>query len=259
LTEPLLVHGRRIEVAWWGEADSSREPIVLLHEGLGSISQWKSVPAEIHAATSRTVMAYSRAGHGRSHPRAQPPTITFMHEEARDELPAVLDAAGIRRAILLGHSDGGSIALIFAATFPARVPALILEAPHVLVEEVSVASIEALGLRWRQTDLRARLGRHHDEVDALFHGWRNVWLDPAFLSWSLEPLLPHIACPVLLIQGRDDEYGTMRQLDTIARAVRGPVERIVLEDCGHSPHLDHPHAVVTAVRDFVAEYVETSV
>ncbi len=225
-------------------------PVVLLHEGLGSVSRWREFPLALAAATGRRVMVYSRFGHGDSDLPSAPHTVQFMHDEAR-LLPAVLDAAGIERAHLLGHSDGGSIALIAASQHPRRVETLMLEAPHVFVEEVSVASIKRTTAAFRETDLRDRLARHHRHVDVAFSGWSDVWLDPAFRGWNLETLLPAITCPVLLIQGEEDEYGTLRQIEAIAHQVRGPVERLVLPECGHAPHRDQPDHVLSVMTAFL--------
>lgn len=247
----LSIGDRRLEARWWGAGVSPQPPLVLLHEGIGSVAQWRDVPAVLALRTARRVLAYSRFGHGQSDPPAAPHTVDFMHEEAR-LLPAILDAAHIARAILLGHSDGGSIALIAAAEQPARVDALILEAPHVFVEDTSVSIIERTAAAYRTTDLRERLARYHQHVDLAFSGWRDVWLDPDFRRWNLEALLPRITCPVLLIQGIQDEYGTLAQIDAIERQVRGPVERLVLADCGHAPHRDQPEATLAAIADFVS-------
>jgi pimeloyl-ACP methyl ester carboxylesterase len=239
-----------MEAAWWGPPVSSCAPIVLLHEGLGSVAMWRDFPTAIAERTGRRVMAYSRYGHGASDAPPAPHTVRFMHDEAQ-LLPEVLDAAGIAEAVLLGHSDGGSIALIAAAEFPRRVQALILEAPHVFVEEVSVRSIARMQRLYADADLRERLGRYHADVDTAFRGWNDVWLDPAFRDWNLEEYLPRICCPVLLIQGEDDEYGTIAQVDAIARQVSGTVERLVLPACGHSPHRDQPDRVLDAIERFV--------
>jgi pimeloyl-ACP methyl ester carboxylesterase len=248
----LTVRQRGIEAAWWGHASADRTPIVLLHEGLGSVAMWRDFPAAVAERTSRRVMAYSRFGHGWSDPPSSRHTIQFMHEEA-ERLPEILDAAAISRAIVLGHSDGGSIALIFAAQHATRTAALILEAPHVFVEDVSVASIERTTAEYAaQANLRSRLGRYHANVDSAFRGWSDVWLDPTFREWNLEPYLPRITCPVLLIQGQQDEYGTLRQIDAIQQQVTGPVERLVLPDCGHSPHRDQKDTVLAAIAEYVA-------
>jgi pimeloyl-ACP methyl ester carboxylesterase len=246
----MRIDGIEIEQQWWGDDDARRPPLVLLHEGLGSVGLWRTFPAAIAEATRRRVMAYSRAGHGASDPPALPHTTQFMHGEAR-LLPSILDAAGIDRAILLGHSDGGSIALIAAAEFPSRVDALVLEAPHVFVEDVSIESIQRTTTAYRSGLLRPLLARHHRHVDVAFNGWSDVWLDPAFRQWNLQAYLPRITCPVLAIQGEADEYGTLKQIDAIAHQVAGRVTRLVLPACGHSPHRDRPQDVLNAVTAFV--------
>ena len=248
----IVVRQHTLETRWWNEAARERvDPIVLLHEGLGSLSLWRDFPDKLVAATGRAVFAYSRAGHGASDPPVTPRNGRFMHEEAIDWLPEILDQAGIARAAFLGHSDGGSIALIFAATSPARVAALILEAAHVFVEDVSIASIERMKREYDTTDLRRRLSKHHAHVDAAFTGWNDVWLSPEFRDWNIEEYLPRVIAPTLVIQGEDDEYGTLRQVDAIARQLGGPVETLVLPDCGHSPHRDQPTRVLDAIAKFL--------
>jgi pimeloyl-ACP methyl ester carboxylesterase len=195
-------------------------------------------------------MAYSRFGHGASDPPETPHTRAFMHDEA-ELLPEILDVARIDRAILWGHSDGGSIALIAAADNPDRVAAMVLEAPHVFVEDIGLASIDRMRTLFATSDLRERLARHHQHVDVAFSGWCDIWLDPTFRSWNLERELRRVTCPVLLVQGVQDRYGTLAQIDAIAKTVRGPVERLVLDPCGHSPHRDQRAAVLDAVARFV--------
>lgn len=248
----LSVNGNRLEYAYFGR-ESTAPAIVLLHEGLGSVRMWRNFPTRLADRTHRRVMAYSRFGHGTSDAPAAPHGVWFMHDEAR-LLPKVLDAAKLNRAVLFGHSDGASIALICAAEHPDRVTALVLEAPHVFVEEISVASVERTTAAYRDGDLRARLAKHHQRVDVAFSGWKDVWLDPEFRRWNLESLLPSISCPVLLIQGEQDEYGTLAQLDAIERQVQGPAERIVLAACGHSPHRDQQERVLSATAAFLARY-----
>jgi pimeloyl-ACP methyl ester carboxylesterase len=242
-----------IEQKWWGEAGrASGEPIVLLHEGLGSVSLWRDFPERLAEASGRAVFAYSRAGHGASDPPPAPHTDRFMHDEAIERLPEILDGAHITRAVFLGHSDGGSIALIFAATYPGRVSALVLEAAHVFVEDISIESIERTKREYETADLRRRLARHHSHVDTAFHGWNDVWLSSVFRDWNLEEYLPHVSAPTLVIQGENDEYGTLRQVDAIASQVRGPVHTLVLPQCGHSPHRDQPAHVLAAIATFLA-------
>jgi pimeloyl-ACP methyl ester carboxylesterase len=197
------------------------------------------------------VLAYSRLGHGKSDLPPEPHTTAFMHDEAR-LLPSILDAAGLSRAILVGHSDGASIALMCAAQHPERVEALVLEAPHVFVEDVSVASVQRRTEAYYHGDLRRRMRRHHQHVEAAFDGWSRVWLDPEFRAWNIESFLPRVMCPVLLIQGEDDEYGTLRQIDAIAEQSRGSVERLVLPACGHSPHRDQTELVLSAMTAFAS-------
>jgi len=224
--------------------------IVLLHEGLGSVSLWRDFPQRVAEATGHEVVAYSRQGYGRSSPLAAPRSVRFMHDEALVVLPEVLDALEIRRPILLGHSDGGSIAIIHAGGSGRDVSGLILMAPHVMVEDISIASIAAARVAYAQGDFRARLGRHHDDVDGAFRGWNDVWLRPEFRGWSIEEYLPRIRCPVLAIQGENDEYGTMEQVDRIGRAI--PHARILkLARCGHSAHRDSAEEVLEAIRGFV--------
>jgi pimeloyl-ACP methyl ester carboxylesterase len=243
----LTAGGRRIEVVdLAGPRD--RAPLVLLHEGLGSAQLWRQFPEELHAATGRRVVAFSRYGHGRSEAPPRPRTPAFFHEEALAVLPEVLPRLEAEDPVLVGHSDGGSIALIHAGRHP--VTALVLLAPHVVVEDITVEAIRGTRQRYLEGELRERMARHHDDVDAAFWGWCDVWLDPAFRAWSLEPDAELVSAPTLLIQGRDDPYGTLDQLDRIAARVRGSVERLVVAG-GHSPHLDAPGEVVAAIARFI--------
>jgi pimeloyl-ACP methyl ester carboxylesterase len=220
---------------------------VLLHEGLGSIGLWRGFPGALHEATGRRVVAFSRFGHGRSDPPRAPRTPAFFHEEADDVLPALLDQVGAPEPLLVGHSDGASIALVHAARH--RVAGLALLAPHVFLEASMVPPIRDIRRAYEEGDLRARMTRHHDDPDAAFYGWCGVWLDPAMLEWSLEPEAAEVSAPTLLIQGADDEYASLEQLDRIEARVRGPVSRLVVPG-GHSPHLEQPEAVVAAIAAF---------
>jgi pimeloyl-ACP methyl ester carboxylesterase len=245
----LTVHGHALEIASWGIGDP---PIVMLHEGLGSVARWRDFPADLSKAVSRRVIAYSRAGHGKSAARTAPRTSRFMHEEALEWLPEILDRLDIARAVLLGHSDGASVSLIFAAEYPARVESLILMAPHVFVEDVSIESIGRARDRFATTNFRERLARYHDDVNEVFRAWNEVWLSEEFRAWNLEEYLRRIICPVLLIQGEQDEYGTVRQLEAIGRGVRGPVNTVLIPDCGHSPHRHQPEQTLNAITAFFA-------
>ncbi|MCC4113786.1 alpha/beta hydrolase [Aromatoleum toluclasticum] len=224
--------------------------IVFLHEGLGSVSMWRDFPQKVADATGCEAIVYSRAGYGRSDPADLPRDTRYMHDEGLAVLPAFLDALQLDRPILLGHSDGGSIALICAGGTGTQLSGVILMAPHVLVEDISVDSIAKAKVAWQSTDLPARLGKYHADVDAAFWGWNDIWLHPDFRAWNIEEYVPRIACPVLAIQGEDDEYGTMDQIDRIAAQARD-VDVVKLADCRHSPHKDQPAAVIEAVGEFV--------
>ena len=252
MTTEMIVAGVRLEAARYGEPAAGRLTLVFLHEGLGSVSLWRDFPRRVAAATGCPALAYSRQGYGRSDPVALPRPLSFMHDEARGALPALLAAAGIEDAILIGHSDGASIAIIYAGENGAKLRGLVLEAPHVFVEQVCVDSIAKVREGYRTSGLRERLARHHGaNVDCAFYGWADSWLDPAFRNWNLEEFLPGIQVPTLAIQGEDDEYGTLAQLERVCAQVAGPVERLVLPNCGHAPHRDQREATLAAIAGFV--------
>lgn len=233
------------------DGDPERPAIVMLHEGLGSISAWRDFPQRLAARTGATVVAYSRYGYGRSDVLREPHEPDYMHREGEVVLPEVLAQLGIERPILFGHSDGASIALIYAGAQPAAATALILEAPHVFVEEISVRSIAEAKVAFATTDLPAKLARHHADADATFAGWNDIWLDPRFRAWNIEPYASRVRCPVLLIQGDADQFGTTAQLDAIvARAPNAEV--LLVPGAGHSPHRDAPDLVLERVASFVA-------
>jgi pimeloyl-ACP methyl ester carboxylesterase len=253
----LTAGGRRLEYAWHGPPPEAAPTLVFLHEGLGSVSTWRDFPARLAQATGCGALVYSRAGYGGSDPVPLPRPLRFMHDEAR-VLPAVMDAASVREAVLVGHSDGASIALVHAGSAPsARVRGLALQAPHVFCEDVTVRSIQEAARSYREGDLRKALGRHHGaNVDVAFWGWNRAWLDPGFRAWNLEEFLPGIRVPVLLLQGEQDEYGTLRQLDAIEAGCAGPVRRLVLPNCGHAPHREQPELTLAAMAAFVREALE---
>jgi pimeloyl-ACP methyl ester carboxylesterase len=248
---PVTVGGRELEtVDILG--DPGRRPLVLLHEGLGSVGLWRGFPRQLSEATGRRVIAYSRFGHGRSEASAAPRTREFFHEEALDVLPQVLARSDAAEPILVGHSDGGSIALIHAGHRP--VTGLVTLAAHVFVEDVSLSAIAEARRAFTEDGLRERLARHHDDPDAAFRGWSDVWLDPEFVTWDLGPDASRVTAPTLVIQGRDDAYGTLAQVDRITSSVRGPTTTLVLPG-GHSPHLEHPEEVIAAITAFAAPLV----
>ena len=245
------VASRRLEYRRIGIARPARPTLVFLHEGLGSVAMWRDFPARVARATKLGAVVYSRLGYGKSEPLREPRTARYLHDEAEIVLPEFLDRLEIERPILIGHSDGGSIALIHAG-IAARPPvAVVTLAAHVLVEDISVASIAAAREKFETTDVRAKLARHHADVDGVFWGWNRVWLSPEFRAWNIEEYLPRIQCPVLAIQGEDDEYGTMEQMRRIDAKV-GDVRLLELPNCRHSAHKDQPDAVIDAIARFVA-------
>lgn len=242
----------RIEYAWVGSALADAPAMVFLHEGLGSVAMWRDFPARLCDAIGLRGLVYSRPGYGQSTPRpaGEQWASDFMHRQAREVLPALLRELGVERPWLFGHSDGGSIALLYAAAFPQALRGAIVLAPHILVEDVSVASIRQAREAYLQTDLKQRLGRYHDDADSAFWGWNDIWLAPAFRGWTIEEEIRAIRCPLLAIQGVEDEYGTLEQIRGIARRVP-QAQLLEIPDCGHSPHKDQPDAVIQAVRSFV--------
>jgi pimeloyl-ACP methyl ester carboxylesterase len=243
-----------------GEGVRAEQPLVVfLHEGLGSLAMWKDYPLRLCNAGGYRGLVFSRPGYGRSTPRRPDERwpVDFMHVQARDVLPRLFERLGVFAAAgkpwLFGHSDGGSIALIHAASFPDDVAGVIAVAPHVFVEDLSIRSIAAARDAYRTTDLGARLARYHADPDSAFWGWNDIWLDPAFRAWSIEAVLPGLRCPILAIQGEDDEYGTLAQVEGIRR--RAPhTEVVVLAGCGHSPHRDQPETLTRIVTDFIARH-----
>jgi pimeloyl-ACP methyl ester carboxylesterase len=230
------------------EIAGAEPALVFLHEGLGSVGLWRAFPERLAAATGRRALLYSRAGHGFSDVPSRSRTPRFMHEEALDVLPAVLAQAGIEDPVLVGHSDGASIALIHAAAHPVR--ALVLLAPHVFVEDLSVASIAEAREAFAATDLRERMARHHRDAEATFRLWNDIWLAPEFRAWDITDVLPAVTAPVLLIQGEHDQYGTLAQVEAVRDGVAGPAELVAL-DARHAPHLEAPEETLEAAARFV--------
>lgn len=230
------------------ELAGAEPALVFLHEGLGSVALWRDFPERLAQATGRRALVYSRAGHGASPLPDGPRTPRFMHEEALVALPALLERHGIDAPILVGHSDGGSIALIHAAQHP--VSALVVLAPHVFVEDVTVASIEQARETFAASDLGERMARYHRDPEATFRLWNDIWLAPEFRDWNIEDVLGAISCPVLAIQGAEDQYGTLAQIDAIEAGVAGRFARVVLP-ARHAPHLEAPEQTLRAAADFI--------
>ncbi len=244
----------RIETAWVGAASSAHPPVVFLHEGLGSVSMWKDFPARMCEAHRLRGLVFSRYGYGRSTPKPLDERWSpeFMHQQAHEVLPALFAELGVERPWLFGHSDGGSIALLYAAHFDKQVSGVVAVAPHLFVEDVSITSIEQAREAYATTDLRSRLGRYHDDPDSAFRGWNDVWLSSAFRDWNIETEIASIRCPVLAVQGEDDEYGTLEQIRAIAR--RLPKTRLlVIPKCGHSPHRDQPGLLADNAARFILD------
>jgi pimeloyl-ACP methyl ester carboxylesterase len=240
-----------VEYRWFEPTcEIGEPPVVLLHEGLGSLKMWRGFPAQLADSTRRRVLAYSRRGYGESPPLGRQRTVSYMHEEALDQLPELLDKLNVVRPVLFGHSDGASIALIHAGAQVRPVSALILEAPHVFVEDISVQGIRAAKVAYESGDLRERLSRYHADVDGAFYGWNDIWLSSEFRSWNIENYLSSLKCPVLAIQGMDDEYGTIEQIDRIAHA-HADTALLKVRHCGHSPHRDQLQLVLRSVESFL--------
>jgi pimeloyl-ACP methyl ester carboxylesterase len=246
VTEFVVAGGHRLELRKIAGA-AGLPTLVFLHEGLGSVALWKDFPDKLAAATGAPALVYSRYGYGKSDPLDGPRAVDYMHVEALEILPELRRRLGLGDVVLVGHSDGASIALIHAGAGRWPVRGLILEAPHVFTEQAGLDRIAAATRAFEDIDLAKRLARYHDDPDGAFRGWNEIWLHPDFRAWNIEKYLPQIVCPVLVIQGVDDEYGTLAQLDAVERGVRGPFERVVLADCKHSPHRDQEAATLAAM------------
>ncbi len=249
----------RIEHRWLARERAAAPLIVFLHEGLGSLSMWREFPQQLCDAIGCRGLVYSRPGYGRSTPRADDESweLDFMHRQAHEVLPALLEALDIdvdaQPPWLLGHSDGATIALLYAARYLRRAAGVVVLAPHIFVEDLSVASIELARAAYVAGDLRSRLARHHDDPDSAFWGWNRVWLLPAFRGWSIEGEIGSIRCPLLAVQGLDDEYGTLEQVRGIARRVP-QTDLLELPNCGHAPQRDQRERLIEAVTDFITAH-----
>lgn len=245
--------GRTLEYQLIPAHHINRPTLVLLHEGLGSVAMWRDFPAKLAAASGCRTLVYSRYGYGQSDVLQAPFGTDFMHQEAREALPELLAALDIETPVLVGHSDGASIALLHAGDGRFDVDGLVVMAPHCFVEDISIRSIEAAKVAFETTDLPDRLAKYHRDVRRTFYGWNDIWLHPDFRAWNIEDCLAGIRCPILAIQGVDDEYGSMAQIEAIAdqATAAADVELLKLADCRHSPHKDQPQAVIDAIVRFV--------
>ena len=244
-----------IELEYFRIEGRGTPTLVFLHEGLGSALLWRKFPEAVARSTGLPALIYSRYGNGFSAPLREPREPRYMHDEALTALPALLDALGIDDVVLIGHSDGASIAIVFAAEYPERTKALVLEAPHLFVEDLSVASIASIRTVFETSDLRARMQRHHADADRTFYGWNDVWLSGAFRSWDVNGYAARLQAPVLAVQGDADEYGTPAQIDALAALARGSVDRVLLAGCGHAPHRDRAVLMEMLAAQWVRETI----
>ena len=243
--------GHRLHTRWIGSRDGSAPVLVFLHEGLGSIELWRDFPDRIAEKTGCAAFVYSRHGYGRSDPLRESRSPEYLHHEALEVLPAVLDECRITNPVLIGHSDGASIALLLAGGGLRPVRGAVVMAPHVFVEDITIAGIEMAKAAWAEGGLARGLARYHDDAEGAFRGWNEAWLAPEFRAWNIEEYLPGIRCPLLAIQGVDDEYATLAQIDAIERQVSGPFERLDIPECRHTPWRDQPDVVTDTIARFV--------
>lgn len=250
---PLVVDGATLEYACYGPEPDAAPTIVMLHEGLGCVALWRDVPAKVAAATGMGVFVYSRRGYGQSDPAPLPRPLDFMTREAMDVLPQILDQMGFRHGILFGHSDGATIAAIYAGSVEDhRVRGLILMAPHFFTEESGLVEIASARKAFEGGDLKERLARYHRDPENAFRGWNDTWLNPAFKTWNVGEVIDYLRIPVLAIQGREDQYGTLAQIREIEDRIYSPVEVVIVEECRHAPHLEQPQVTLDAISEFAA-------
>ncbi len=253
----LTAGDRRLEYACWGPPPIDAPTLVLLHEGLGCTALWRGFPAQLAEATGLGVFAYSRAGYGRSEPEPLPWQLDYMSHHATQVLPEVLDVIGLERGVLIGHSDGATIAAIHAGwVADPRLRGLVAIAPHFFTEAMGLAAIAAARRSYEQGDLKTRLARYHDNPDCAFRGWNDSWLHPDFKSWNVTNVIAGIRVPVLAVQGAEDQYGTRAQIDVLAERCRAPVERCILAECRHSPFLEAPDRVLPELAQFCARVLQ---
>jgi pimeloyl-ACP methyl ester carboxylesterase len=251
--QSITIDGVSLECASWGASPDKAPTIVLLHEGLGCVAMWKDFPQKLALKTGFGVFAYSRAGYGGSDPATLPRPIDYMPLEAKNTLPKVLDQIGFQRGILLGHSDGATIAACYGASVSdQRIRGLILMAPHFFTEEMGLSAIAKAKAAYDAGDLKNRLAKYHKNVDIAFRGWNDVWLDPKFKDMNVADCIDHWRIPVLAIQGQEDQYGTLAQIDEIEARIYSPLDVAILEQCGHAPHFEQPQKTLKVIVDFTA-------
>ena len=255
-TGRFMVDGKNLEFACFGAAPNAAPTIVMLHEGLGSLGLWRDVPNKIADATGMGVFVYSRAGYGNSDPVELPRPLDYMTREATTVLPQVLDGFGFQSGLLLGHSDGATIAAIYAGSVvDQRIRGLILLAPHFFTEPEGLSAIAEAKAAYETGDLKTRLAKHHAHVDVSFYGWNSAWLDPEFAGWNVADVIDYFRIPVLAIQGLDDPYGTLAQITEIDERTYAPLETLLLKNCGHAPHVEHPKQTLAAIAEFAARLI----
>lgn len=247
----LSAGGKNLEYACYGPAPGEAPTLVLLHEGLGCVALWRDFPEALAKATGFGVFVYSRAGYGHSDPADLPRPLDYMTREAMEVLPEVLDAIGFERGVLLGHSDGATIAAIYAGSVADyRVRSIVLMAPHFFTEEMGLAEIAKARDAYESGDLKQRLAKYHRDPDNAFRGWNDTWLHPDFKEWNVADVIDHLRIPSLAIQGANDQYGTLAQIEEMESRAYSPVDTVILQDCAHAPHLDQSEASVAAIADF---------
>ena len=251
--DKLVVDGKTFEVASWGPVPTDAPTIIVLHEGLGCVALWRDFPAKLSAATGFGVFGYSRAGYGQSDPAELPRPLDYMTREATETLPKILDAVGFQKGLLLGHSDGATIAAIYAGSVSdVRVRGLVLMAPHFFAEDMGLRAIADAREAFKTDNLAERMAKYHKDPNATFYGWNDAWLHAEFRQWNVSDVIDYVRIPTLAIQGRQDQYGSLAQIDEIVSRSYAPVETAILEACRHSPHFDQPDMTLSAITEFTS-------
>lgn len=249
----LIIDGLSLEARCYGPPPESAATLILLHEGLGCVELWRTIPEQLVQATGCGVFAYSRAGYGASDPAFLPRPLDYMTQEATAVLPAIMSIIQVKKTVLIGHSDGASIAAVYAGSQQDHsLSGIVLIAPHFFTEPDSLASIQQAKIAYVETDLREKLGKYHHNVDNAFRGWNDAWLDPDFEHWDITEYIDYIRVPVLAIQGTDDQYGTLAQINILAERSYAPVDQLIIPECQHAPHLEATETTLNAIAEFVS-------